>query len=143
MAYTVLLVDDNTELLDLLAQALEKLGGYTTARAVDGLAGLEMAMTSKPDCMVIDILMPELDGYQLVRTLRGDPETADIPLIILTALAQDKNRFASLASGADIYLTKPISIPELVAAIQQAIAISDAERAQRLKQLASDAEAEA
>jgi CheY-like chemotaxis protein len=138
MAYTVLLVDDNTELLDLLAQALEKLGGYMTARAADGLAGLEMAMATKPDCMVIDILMPQLDGYQLVRTLRGDPDTTDIPLIVLTALAQDKDRFATLASGADYYLTKPVSIPDLVAAIQQAIAISVAERARRFQHLAMD-----
>ena len=143
MAYTVLLVDDNTELLDLLALALEKLGGYATARAADGLAGLEMAMASKPDCMVIDILMPQLDGYQLVRTLRGDPDTADIPLIVLTALAQDKDRFASLASGADYYLTKPVSIPDLVAAIQHAIAIGVAERARLFQQLATDEESEA
>jgi two-component system, OmpR family, alkaline phosphatase synthesis response regulator PhoP len=143
MAYTVLLVDDNTELLDLLALALEKLGGYTTARAADGLAGLEMAVASAPDCMVIDILMPQLDGYQLVRTLRGDPDTADIPLIVLTALAQDKDRFASLASGADYYLTKPVSIPDLVAAIQRAIALNVAERAQRFQHLATDEESEA
>jgi two-component system, OmpR family, alkaline phosphatase synthesis response regulator PhoP len=143
MAYTVLLVDDNTELLDLLAQALEKLGGYSTASAGDGLTGLEMALTLRPDCMVIDVLMPELDGFQLVRTLRGDPDTADIPLVILTALAQDRDRFASLAAGADYYLTKPVSIPDLVGAIQRAIATSAAERAQQFQQLAADEEAEA
>ncbi len=84
--------------------------------------------------------MPELDGLQLVRTLRGDPATVDIPLIILTAMPQEKGRFASMASGADFFLTKPVTITNLVSAIQHAIATSQADRVKRLQQLARDEE---
>ena len=140
MPHTILLVDDNLELLELLAQSLKILGGYNTAVASDGLTGLELALTLHPDCMVIDVMMPELDGFQLVRTLRGDPDTADIPLIVLTAVPQDKGRFSGMASGADHYLVKPVTIAHLVAAIQQAIVTSDADRLHRLQQLATDEE---
>jgi CheY-like chemotaxis protein len=137
VSYTVLLVDDNQDLLDLLSQALGKLGGYITVCASDGLSGLEQAVAIHPDCVIIDVLMPQLDGYQLVRALRGDPETANIPLIILSALGRDKERFAGLAAGVDQYLTKPVSIPILVAAIQQSIALNDSDRAQQLQELAN------
>ncbi|HEY7418984.1 MAG TPA: response regulator, partial [Ktedonobacteraceae bacterium] len=79
---TVLLVDDNPDLLMMLGLALKTLGGYRILKAEDGIAGLELAVNEHPDCMVIDILMPGLDGFHLVRALRGDPETAQIPLIL-------------------------------------------------------------
>jgi CheY-like chemotaxis protein len=140
MNSTILLIDDNVELLNLLSTSLNKLGGYTTIRATDGLAGLEQAMVSLPDCIVIDIMMPQLDGYQLVRALRGDPLTSAIPLIILTALAQDKDRFIGYAAGADQYLVKPVAIHQLVTAIAKAISINEDERAQRLQILAEQIE---
>jgi CheY-like chemotaxis protein len=80
--------------------------------------------------------MPGLDGYQLVRALRGDPETADIPLVILTAVAQDKGQLSGLAAGADQYLTKPVSPQSLIAAIQQAMTLGQQERMRRLRVLA-------
>jgi CheY-like chemotaxis protein len=135
---TILLVDDNADLLDLLTRALDRLGGFTTARAADGLLGLEQAMALQPSCIVIDVLMPNLDGYQLVRALRGDPDTATIPLIILTALAQDKDRYIGLAAGADQYLVKPVTIPDLVKAIYAAIAMNDDARLLQLQELADD-----
>ena len=79
-------------------------------------------------------------GFQLVRTLRGDPDTADIPLIILTAVPQEQGNFAGMASGADYYLTKPVTIASLVTAIQHAITTSNAERALRLQRLATEEE---
>lgn len=138
VAYTILLVDDNHELVDLLTQALNTIGGFTTARAADGMEGLERAITLRPDCIIIDVLMPQLDGYQLVRALRGDPDTERIPLIILTALGQEKDRFIGLAAGADQYLVKPVTIPGLVTAIQAAVATSDTERRQQLTDLADE-----
>jgi DNA-binding response OmpR family regulator len=125
---TVLIVEDNTELLDLLLLALPRLGGFKVVGVTDGVAGLEQFYDLRPQCVVIDVKMPELNGYQLVRLLRGDPETASTPLIILTALAQDKDQFAGLAAGADLYLIKPVSPVDLAAAIKQVIAISEAER---------------
>jgi CheY-like chemotaxis protein len=135
-AATLLLVDDNTDLLNMLTLALKTLGNYTIERATDGVSGLEQAVSIRPDCIIIDILMPGLDGYQLVRALRGDPETADIPLVILTAVAQDTGQFSGFAAGADQYLTKPASPHSVIAAIEQAIALSQQERARRLRALA-------
>ena len=132
---TILIVEDNTELLDLLLLALPRLGGFKVVGATDGVAGLEQFYELRPQCVVIDIKMPQLNGYQLVRALRGDPDSAPTPLIILTALAQDKDQFAGLAAGADLYLIKPVSPVDLAAAIKHVIGISEAERLQRLQAL--------
>lgn len=137
MPHSILLVDDNVELVELLALSLKVLGGYIATVATDGIMGIELAMTSRPDCIVVDVMMPGLDGFQFVRALRGDQQTEDIPLIILTAVPQEKGRFSGLASGADYYLTKPVTITDLVDAIQRAIATSNADRAERLQHLAT------
>ena len=134
--YTVLVVDDNPELLNLISESLIMLGQYTVVTAVNGVEGLEKFYEVHPDCMIIDVKMPGLDGYQLVRALRGDPESADTPLVILTAMAQDKDRFAGLASGVDQYLLKPIKPQVLVAAIQRAVKITAETRSQALQRLA-------
>ena len=78
-----------------------------------------------------------------MRAIRGDPETAGTPLVILTALVQDSNRFAGMAAGVDCYLTKPVKPQDLVAAIQQAIARSEAERRQQLRVLVEEPPPEA
>ncbi|HEX6796633.1 MAG TPA: response regulator [Ktedonobacterales bacterium] len=137
-AYTVLIVDDNRDLLDLITESLTLLGGYTVITAENGADGLERAFSVHPDCMVIDIKMPDLDGYQLIRALRGDPASAAIPLVILSALVQEKDRLAGMLVGADQYLTKPIKPPELVAAIQEAIQLSQEERLRRVHALLDD-----
>lgn len=131
----VLIVEDNADLRDLLLLALPRLGPFQVFGASDGVSGLERCLELRPHCMVIDIMMPALNGYQLVRALRGDPETAHIPLIILTALAQQKDQFAGLAAGADQYLIKPATPQKLVAAIQQALTISEEERFQSWQKL--------
>lgn len=132
---TVLIVDDNPELLDILAEGLALAGPFAVITAPDGEQGIEQCLAHHPDCMVIDVKMPGLTGYQLVRALRGDPETADIPLILLTALAQDYERFAGLAAGTDRYLIKPITPRELAAAIREVLALSAQERERRYLQL--------
>ena len=136
--YTVLIVDDNRDLLHLVTESLTLLGNFTVLVAEDGIAGLEQAVQCRPDCMVIDIKMPGLDGYQLVHALRGDPATATIPLVILTALPQERYRLAGMIAGADQHLTKPIKPADLVAAIQSAISLSLAERAARMRTLAHE-----
>lgn len=142
MTHTVLLVDDNSDLIALLTESLAKIGDFAISSAHDGLSGLERSIELRPDCIVIDVLMPQLDGYQLVRALRGDPFTAHIPLVILTALAQEKDRFAGLAAGADQYLVKPVGLRDLVSAIEQAIATTQAERVRRLNDLTDKTEGE-
>ena len=127
-SYTILIVDDDPDLLQLLSDGLELLGHFRVVRAANGIAGLEEFFAVRPDCMIIDIKMPGLDGYQLLRALRGDPESAATPLIILTALAQDQQQFAGLALGADQYLIKPVTPRELVAAVKRAVLIGEEER---------------
>src|SRR5579883_2792980 len=126
--YTVLIVDDDPNLIELLTDGLELLGHFEVISAEDGIQGLERYFEVRPDCMVIDVKMPGLDGYQLVRALRGDPDSAATPLIILSALAQEQNQFAGLALGADEYLVKLASVYEVVAAVQRVITIGAASR---------------
>jgi len=133
--HTILVIDDNRQLLDLITDSLTLLGDYTVVTAENGAEGLARAVEARPDCAIIDVKMPGLDGYQLVRALRGDPATASIPLIILTALVQDHYRFAGLLAGADRYLTKPIKPPDLVLAIHAAIELSEGERLRRTQDL--------
>jgi CheY-like chemotaxis protein len=135
MRHTILLVDDHSELLEFMTDALRELGDFDIVTALNGEQGLERYYEVRPDCMVIDIRMPGLDGYQLVRALRGDPETAQTPLVILTAMAQDVNRVASLAAGADQYLIKPVDPVDLVAAVHRAIQQSGEERLRALRTL--------
>lgn len=137
-AYTVLVVDDNPELLYLIAESLSMVGTFTVVTATNGIDGLEKCFALRPHCMVIDVKMPGLDGYQLVRVIRGDPATAEMPLVILTAMAQDKDRFAGLAAGADQYLLKPIKPQELVAAIQRAVSADTNSRAENWQRLAEE-----
>ncbi len=135
---TVLVIDDNLELLEVLAEGLELAGPFSVLTASDGAQGLEQCLIQHPDCLVIDVKMPQLNGYQLVRALRGDPETAEIPLILLTALAQDYERFAGLAAGTDRYLIKPVTPRELAAAIQEVLMLSAQERQRRFSQLVEE-----
>jgi two-component system phosphate regulon response regulator PhoB len=137
---TVLLVEDDDDLREFLRQALPHYGGFTLATAANGVEGLENSLAALPACAVIDVKMPGLNGLQLVRALRGDPATATIPLIILTALPQDVHAFAGLASGADRFIQKPASPSTLATIIQEVIAITEADRAQRYQALAEQAE---
>ncbi len=132
---TLLIVDDDRDLLPSLETMLETLTDFTVVTAEDGAIGLERFYEVRPQCVIIDVKMPELDGYQLVRALRGDPETAETPLIILTAMAQDRNRLAGLVSGVDQYLVKPVTPRDLLAAIQKALQTTQEERLRRLRRL--------
>jgi CheY-like chemotaxis protein len=136
--YHVLLIDDDPTLTAPLQEALEFLAGYAVTVATDGAAGLEALSARRPDCVVVDIRMPGVDGYQLIRAVRGDPETIDIPMVVLSALAQEEQTLAGFLSGADAYLYKPIDLDELLAAIQQAIALTATERQRRLTDLTAD-----
>lgn len=138
--YRVLVVNDSDDLLAAVTFALRTLGGFVVETASDGAEGLQKAVELHPDCVVIDVVMPELNGIQLVRALRGDPATAEIPLVILSALIQESDYARGMYAGADQYLTKPTKPQDLVDAIRRAIALSDAERQERMRALAEDGE---
>jgi len=130
----VLLIDDDPVLLQTLTDALD-LYGFQTLTAASGAEGLEQVIAHEPACVVVDIRMPGINGYQFVRALRGDPSTAAIPIVILSALAQEHEQLAGMLTGADAYLLKPVGISELVTVITEAISSSAEAREQRRRRL--------
>jgi CheY-like chemotaxis protein len=136
--YTVLVVDDSADLRALVAESLRKLGNFKVVTAEDGADGLQRYFEIRPDCVVIDVRMPGLDGYQLIRALRGDPASSATPLVILSAMIQEKDRLAGFISGTDEYLMKPVSPLQLVQTIGEVIGRSELERHRRLQSMLSD-----
>jgi two-component system alkaline phosphatase synthesis response regulator PhoP len=138
LGYTVLVVDDNPDLCAFVADSLRKLGGFTVETAADGVQGLERYFAVRPDCVVVDVLMPGLDGYQLIRVLRGDPASSSTPLVILSAMEEERYRLAGLLSGVDEYLVKPVGPLDLVRTIHQVLVRSAEERHRRLQALVDE-----
>ncbi len=112
----ILLVEDNPELLESTAELLE-LKGYEVHTAINGKIGLERAKSLRPHLIISDIMMPKMDGYDMLNALRAIPETALIPFIFLTAKAQKTDILRGAASGADRYLVKPFQMKDLLKAI--------------------------
>lgn len=117
---TVLIVEDNPDVRAYVKRHLAP--RYRVLEAVDGEQGLEMTRGRLPDLVVSDVMMPGLDGYELCRALKEDPETDFIPVILLTARAETEDRLAGLQEHADDYLTKPFDVRELLARVENLIA---------------------
>lgn len=128
----VLVIDDNPTIVELIKYAVNLQGTYAVSVAYDGVQGLERIDLEQPDCVIIDVKMPRMDGYQLVRCLRGDARTADIPLIILSALARTEDQMTGMLSGVDEYLTKPFKPSALNAAIERVLHLTPIERQRRM-----------
>jgi two-component system alkaline phosphatase synthesis response regulator PhoP len=110
----VLIVDDDPKVCETLDRYLAH-AGYATASALDGTKALEMVQTFAPDLVVLDLMLPRVDGLEVCRMLR---ETSAIPIIMLTARTTERDRLTGLSLGADDYLTKPFSPRELVARVE-------------------------
>jgi DNA-binding response OmpR family regulator len=110
---TVLVVDDDPVILKLLEVNFE-MEGFTVLVAHDGEEGIDVARNERPDLIVSDIMMPKRSGLELVAELKGDPDTSDIPIILLSAKAQNADVRSGLDSGADDYVTKPFEPLDLV-----------------------------
>jgi len=131
----VLVIDDNPTIVELIKYAVNLQGAYDVVVAYDGVQGLERVYAEQPDCVIIDVKMPRLDGYQLARCLRGDPRTLNVPLIILSAMTREQDQMTGYLSGVDEYLTKPFKPSALNAAIERVIRLTPADRQQRIDRL--------
>lgn len=113
----ILIVDDEADLLEMLEYNFEK-EGFRTATAADGIEGLERARAVGPDLIVLDIMMPRMDGIELCRKIRRDANLRETPVIMLTARTEDEDYVEGLDVGADIYLGKPVSVPVLLSQVK-------------------------
>ena len=116
---TILIVDDEQDILDFVKYNLQK-EGFRVLTARTGKQALEQVRTN-PDCVLLDIMMPELDGRDVLREIRKNPETAQLPVVFLTARGTDVDEVVGLELGADDYIVKPISVPKLIARIKNVI----------------------
>jgi DNA-binding response OmpR family regulator len=110
----VLVVEDDPTLLDVLRYNLSK-EGYDVLTAVDGATGLEAARTDRPDLVILDVMLPKMDGYEVCRILRRE---TTVPIMMLTAKTEETDRVVGLEVGADDYVTKPFSMRELMARVR-------------------------
>jgi twitching motility two-component system response regulator PilH len=117
----ILIIDDSPTELHLFQNMLEK-NGFGTLVADSGEEGLRQAKTSRPDCILMDVVMPGMNGFQATRKLTQDPATSGIPVIIITTKDKETDKIWGMRQGAVEYLVKPIREPELVAKINAVMA---------------------
>lgn len=125
MTATVLVVDDDQDIRELVSWKLEA-SGFQVLGEADGEAGLAAALEVRPDLVLLDWMMPRLTGLEVCRSLREDAATAHVPVILLTAKAQEADIQRGFAAGADDYIVKPFSPRELVSRVDAVLARSAA-----------------
>ncbi len=125
MPARILAVDDSPTVLEMITQILES-GGYSVITAVDGAEALDTARAERPDLILLDVMLPKLDGYRVCRLLKFDQNYRDIPIIMLTAKAEDQAVATGIRTGADQYLTKPVDPETLLSAIAAELAEASA-----------------
>ena len=113
----VMVIEDEKEIRDLVRYNLEK-AGFRVAAAADGEEGLKQLFASRPDALVLDLMLPGINGLEIVREVRGEPLTHDLPVLILTARSAEMDKLLGFEQGADDYLTKPFLPRELVARVK-------------------------
>lgn len=121
---TLLVVDDTQDNLDLVADLLED--DHTLVFATSGKQGIDRARETRPDLILLDMGLPEMDGWEVVRHLKADEKLAAIPVIALTAHAMKGDRERCLAAGCDGYMAKPIDVHELSAMVERFLALGEA-----------------
>lgn len=130
MKKRILIVEDEQALVTGLKLQLED--SYDILMARDGKQGLDMAVTHLPDLILMDITMPEMDGLEVLRRLKGDTATATIPVILLTAKVEVENIYGGYKIGADYYITKPFSIVQLLNGISLFLETANPEKAEMI-----------
>ena len=114
----ILAVDDEVNIVRLIKVNLER-HGYTVETANNGAEALAKIKDNRPDLLVSDVMMPEMDGFELLANVRRDPTLMDLPVIMLTAKAQDRDVMEGYKTGADMYLTKPFNPMELITFVKR------------------------
>ena len=117
MSDLVMVIEDEKEIRDLVRYNLEK-AGYRVAAAGDGETGLQQLFAARPDALVLDLMLPGMNGLEILRELRAEPTTHDLPVLVLTARSAEMDKLLGFEQGADDYLTKPFSPRELVARVK-------------------------
>ena len=118
---SILIVEDEANIVKLISIRLERLG-HAIHSADNGVAALDIARAITPDLILLDVMMPILNGFQVLEKLKADPATARIPVLMLTARGHERDIVAGLEGGAEDYIIKPFSFPELIARVSTALA---------------------
>jgi two-component system alkaline phosphatase synthesis response regulator PhoP len=113
----ILIVDDEQDIVELLSYNLGK-EGFSTIKAYDGEAAIGLVRSGKPDLMLLDLMLPKMNGLDVCKAIRRNPETANLPIIMLTAKGEEIDKIIGLEIGADDYITKPFSVKELIARVR-------------------------
>jgi len=129
----ILVADADPDVLDLVGFRFER-AGFRVLQAADGLRALAVAREHRPDCAVLDVLLPGLDGLEVLRRLRADPATTGLPVVLLSALTREADVVQGLEQGADDYVRKPFGVLELLARVNRLVGrrelgLADPERA--------------
>jgi two-component system phosphate regulon response regulator PhoB len=129
---SILIVEDERDVVDLLTLNLRKAGGFIVSTASDGAAGLQKARAEKPAFIILDLMLPRMSGLEVCKVLKSDPATQHIPVLMLTARAEEIDRIVGLEFGADDYVTKPFSPREVVLRIQAILRRGEVKEGERL-----------
>jgi DNA-binding response OmpR family regulator len=117
----ILIIEDEPDVIDLLTLQLRKSGEFSVATATDGSTGVRKAREESPALIILDLMLPKMPGLEVCKILKSDPATRDIPIIMLTAKAEEIDRIVGLEFGADDYVTKPFSPREILLRIKAII----------------------
>jgi DNA-binding response OmpR family regulator len=126
MQKRILVVEDNSDQVELLSFNLKR-AGFSIGTATDGIQAIKKARSLLPDLILLDVMLPELDGFAVCETLRRDPKTASIPVIMVTAVSSTLANFAGREAGANEYVTKPFAFKHLLNRINALLPLSGSE----------------
>lgn len=130
MTATILYIEDNADNMLLVRRALEA-RGYRVVGAEDGLTGLSLVEAEHPDVVLLDINLPDVDGYEVVRRLRANQTSRSLPVVAITAKALPGDAERALAAGCDLYMSKPIAVRELWATLERILSAQPKAQAER------------
>ena len=114
----ILIVDDEADIIEILQFVLEA-NGYEIITAMDGEEGLKLARESHPDLIILDVMMPKINGYKICRLLKYDNKYKDIPVLMITARSQEEDKVIGEETGADEYITKPFNVDSVLEKVKK------------------------